>query len=31
LLPLVETLRADPDPVVAEAADWAKAKLTAIP
>ena len=31
LLPLVESLRADPDPVVAEAADWASRRLTAIP
>jgi epoxyqueuosine reductase len=31
LLPLVEVLRNDPDPVVAEAADWAFERLTAIP
>jgi epoxyqueuosine reductase len=31
LLHLVEVLRADPDPVVAEAADWAFEKLTAVP
>jgi len=31
LLPLVESLRADPDPVVADAADWAAARLTAVP
>ncbi|MDG2002269.1 MAG: tRNA epoxyqueuosine(34) reductase QueG [Novosphingobium sp.] len=31
LLQRVETLRADPDPVVAEAADWAAAQLRAIP
>ncbi len=31
LLPLVEVLRADPDPVVAEAADWAGERLRAIP
>jgi len=28
LLPAVEALRDDPDPVVAEAADWARARLT---
>ncbi|PJI87813.1 tRNA epoxyqueuosine(34) reductase QueG [Sphingomonas koreensis] len=28
LLPAVEALRDDPDPVVAEAADWAQARLT---
>lgn len=28
LLPAVESLLADPDPVVAEAADWARARLT---
>jgi epoxyqueuosine reductase len=31
LLPQVEELRADPDPVVAEAADWAAARLRADP
>jgi epoxyqueuosine reductase len=31
LLPLVEGLRRDPDPVVAEAADWAAGKLKAVP
>ncbi len=31
LLPRVEELRADPDPVVAEAAAWAAGELTAIP
>ncbi len=31
LLPRVAALRADPDPVVAEAADWAAAKLKAVP
>jgi epoxyqueuosine reductase len=31
LLPLVARLRGDPDPVVAEAADWASARLTAYP
>jgi epoxyqueuosine reductase len=31
LLPLVEGLRCDPDPVVAEAAEWAAVKLTAAP
>ena len=31
LLPHVEALRSDPDPVVAEAADWAAGKLTAVP
>jgi epoxyqueuosine reductase len=31
LLPLVRGLRSDPDPVVAEAADWAVARLKAVP
>jgi epoxyqueuosine reductase len=31
LLPLAEGLRSDPDPGVAEAADWAAAKLKAVP
>ena len=31
LAPVVDALRDDPDPVVAEAATWARAKLTAVP
>jgi epoxyqueuosine reductase len=31
LLPRVSALRADPDPVVAEAADWAEGQLRAVP
>ncbi len=31
LLPQVDVLRADPDPVVAEAAQWAVERLTAVP
>jgi len=31
LLPLVEALRTDPDPVVGEAADWAALQLRAVP
>lgn len=31
LLPLVERLLTDPDPVVAEAAEWARLRLTAVP
>jgi len=31
LLPLVETLRSDPDPVVAEAAEWAMRELASSP
>ncbi len=31
LLPLAEALRSDPDPVLAEAADWAAARLRAVP
>jgi len=30
LIPVLESLRADPDPVVAEAAEWALARLTAL-
>ena len=31
LMPVVETLAGDPDPVVAEAAEWALAELRAAP